>query len=317
MEGKNPFMFTNEKENCCGCTACYNICPQNAISMISDEEGFLYPEINETSCISCGLCEKACPMKMTINAHVGISTRYAIQCKDNKKRFQSTAGGFFSIVADYVIGKNGEVFAAGYGEYAIVHKRATFAEELEEMRGSKYVQSNLRECFRQIYALLQQNKYCLFVGTPCQVYGLKSFLKSRGLKIMDCLITIDLLCLGVSSPMLYLEWLKYLEKKYKDKVTTVCFRDKSYGYSTSNVRVYFQNRKAIEQCNDAKSLMKSFFLGYNMRPSCYDCKFRCVDRAGDFTIGDLHDIDKYSKELDDDKGTTSVWINSNRGDYTA
>lgn len=124
---------------------------------------------------------------------------------------------------------------------------------------------------------------------------------------------MDLLCLGVSSPKLYMKWIAYLQKKYRTNVKRVYFRDKSYGYSTANVRVAFEKKKPIEQCYDAKSLMKTFFSGYNMRPSCYRCEFRCVDRVSDFTIGDFHQIGNYCKEMDDDKGTTCLWIHTVKG----
>ena len=300
-----------DKSKCCGCTACYSVCSQNAIEMIEDEEGFKYPLLKLDKCVNCGLCVQICPILKEKNVGIGISEKYAVQYKDEKARAQSTAGGFFSVVADWIIEeKKGVVFAAGYEGYTVVHKAATAKSSLEEMRGSKYVQSDLRNVFREIQIILKQNQDCLFVGTPCQVYGLSNYISNSDLR--QHLILIDLLCLGVSSPYLYEKWVKYLERKYKDTVKTVRFRDKSYGYATANIKVIFQKRNCLEQRYDAKSLMKTFFSGYNMRPSCYDCVFRCVDRASDFTIGDFHQIREFSAKMDDDKGTTCVWVHTDK-----
>jgi coenzyme F420-reducing hydrogenase beta subunit len=299
-----------DKAKCCGCTVCYSMCPKKAIEMKADEEGFKYPQIDLEKCINCGLCEKVCPMlkKQTINQNS--SVKYAVQNVNAAERYQSTAGGVFSVIADYVIEKSGIVFAVGFEGNRVVHKYAKDKENLSDMRGSKYVQSDIGSIFSEVKVVLSQKKLCLFVGTPCQIQGIDSFLKNS--EYRDNLILIDLLCLGVSSPLLYEKWVRYLEQKYNSEVILVKFRDKSYGYSTANIRVEFTNGKHIEQCYDAKSYLKTFFSGYNMRPSCYDCMFRCVDRKSDFTIGDFHQIGKYSSKMDDDKGTTCVWAHTEK-----
>ncbi len=299
-----------EKENCCGCTACYSVCPQKAIEMQQDREGFKYPQVIIDKCTNCNLCERVCPELSHDAVNTCPSVKYAVQNNDQTERKESTAGGFFSIIANHVIeSENGIVFAAGYDGCTVIHKSACEKSSLAEMRGSKYVQSDLRNVFSQVKLQLQQGKLCLFVGTPCQVYGIKNYLDS---KLCDNLITVDLLCLGVSSPKIYQEWIEFLQLKYHSKVKRVYFRDKSYGYSTSNIRVDFENQKRLEQKYDAKSLLKMFFAGYNMRPSCYDCSFRTIDRVSDFTIGDFHQIAQYHPEMDDDKGTTVVWTHSER-----
>lgn len=302
-----------DKTKCCGCTACYSICPKNAIEMTFDDEGFRYPRVSTNKCIDCGLCNKVCPETESYSRHGSRnSVKYAAQNLSEKERKQSTAGGFFSVIADYVINDcSGFVFAVGFDEsVAVIHKKANKLSELNELRGSKYVQSDLKDTFKQVKLCLTDNKTCLFVGTPCQVNAIEKFLSKNEMR--KNLITIDLLCLGVSSPALYEKWLTYLKNKYKDNVKRVYFREKSYGYATANVRICFENRKHIEQCYDAKSLMNTFFKGYNMRPSCYDCSFRCAERASDFTIGDFHQIGKIAPEMDDDKGTTCVWAHSEK-----
>ncbi len=308
-DGRISMIEITDKSKCCGCSACYSICPKGAIKMTFDDEGFRYPAVDMNLCINCNMCEKVCPeIKPYVKQRVGFSEKYAVQNAQETARAQSTAGGFFSIIADYVLDNNGSVFAVGFDGITVAHKEATNSLQLEEMRGSKYVQSSLGDVFNRVKACVHKDKLCLFVGTPCQVNAIEKFMSKDIFK--KHLITIDLLCLGVSSPLLYEKWIEYLEKKYNDNLKQVYFRDKSYGYATANVRVIFENRKFIEQCYDAKSLMKTFFMGYNMRPSCYDCSFRCVERVSDFTIGDFHQIGKIYSDFDDDKGTTCVWTHS-------
>ena len=301
-----------EKDKCCGCTACYSVCPKGAIQMEADEEGFKYPVVNKDICIDCGRCEKVCPIISEKPTGVWTSQKYAVQNSDDSERYMSTAGGMFSLIANWVIEeKNGFAYAVGFNDTTILHKKAEDKYQLEEMRGSKYVQSELGDIFKEVKQNLLCGKECLFVGTPCQVYGLSKYIGNS--KLRNHLILVDLLCLGVSSPYLYKKWVSYLEDKYGDGLKRVYFRDKSYGYATANVRVELQNGKILEQRYDTKSLMKTFFSGYNMRPSCYDCSFRCVDRVSDFTIGDFHQIGQYSTYMDDDKGTTCAWVHSQKG----
>lgn len=300
-----------DKSKCCGCTACYSICPMGAIEMAFDDEGFKYPQIDKVRCIECGLCDRVCPEVAPSDlGSKRFSTKYAIQNKHDESRYHSTAGGFFSIIAEYVIETlSGVVFAVGFDGVSIVHKEAHTIDALEEMRGSKYVQSNVGDVFASVKRYLQEERHVLFVGTPCQIHGLTKLISNS---MRQHLITIDLMCLGVSSPVLYEKWILFLQDKYKDRVKRVLFRDKRYGYATANVRVCFEHRKYLEQTYDAKSLMKTFFTGYNMRPSCYDCAFRCVERVSDFTIGDFHTIGKISPRMDDDMGTTCVWAHSGK-----
>lgn len=299
------------KDDCCGCTACYNSCPTNAIKMNEDQEGFKYPVIDENKCVNCGLCERVCPMKVPAQRECNYGGLYAIQNKNFTERKQSTAGGFFSVIADKILEDGGVVCAAGWKreDYIMVsHKIISKEQQMEEMRGSKYVQSDLADCFTQIRKLLKKGIKCLFVGTPCQVQGIQKILGNSSL-----LVTIDLLCLGVSSPRVFEMWMSYLENKYHKKVSVVYFRDKSYGYSTANVKIKFEDGKTFDQRYDAKSYLRTFFSGYNVRPSCYSCKFRSVPRVSDFTIGDFHQISQINQSMDDDLGTTVVWINSEQG----
>lgn len=297
-----------DKTKCCGCTACYSICPQKCILMKPDSEGFLYPEVDTASCIECGACEKVCPYNNLNKTEEARSIYAAVQYKKESKRVTSTAGGAFSLFADYIIDNGGIVYAVGYDDNMVVcHKPCGCTDKLQEFRGSKYVQSTLNDTYSEIKKHLKQQAV-LFVGTPCQVHGLKNYIGED-----KNLYTIDLLCLGVSSPKLFAEWISYLNKKYKTKVTYVSFRNKHYGYATPNVRVCFENAKEMDQKYDTRVHANLFFRHYNVRPSCYECEFREINRVSDFTIGDFTEIGSVDKSMDDDKGTTKLWVHTQKG----
>lgn len=297
-----------DKTKCCGCTSCYSACPKNCITMESDFEGFLYPEVNDDFCINCGICEKVCPFNNLTGAQEHSSLYAALQYKDERKRKTSTAGGAFSLIADHILDCGGSVYAVGYDDMVVCHKRCIDKEKLQELRGSKYVQSKLDDTFAEIKDLLENGETVLFVGTPCQVHGLKNYVGEK-----EYLYTIDLLCLGVSSPKLFSEWINYLNYKYKAHVSHVYFRDKHYGYATPNVKVAFDNGKEIDQRYDTRVHANLFFRYYNVRPSCYQCEFREIPRVSDFTIGDFTEIGSVSKRMDDDRGTTKIWIHTHKG----
>lgn len=299
----------SDKSKCCGCTACASSCPKKCISMQYDEEGFLYPVVDRTSCVNCGICEKVCPFNKTnkIDEHCGLYV--ALQNSNEKERNESTAGGAFSLIADTLMNLGAVVYAVGYdSNIFVVHKRVEDKYLLTELRGSKYVQSYLGDTFKQIQADLKKGLIVLFVGTPCQVHGLKKFTGNA-----QNLYTIDLLCLGVSSPKLFSKYIEYLSVKYHSQVKSVSFRDKHYGYATPNVRVNFENGKYIQQTYDSKVHANLFFSHYNVRPCCYQCEFRECPRVSDFTIGDFNDVGSFIPSMDDNKGTTRVWVHTDKG----
>ncbi len=302
------------KKECCGCTACYSICPTDAIMMKKDDEGFYYPEVIKNKCIGCERCIGVCPMdekEAEKCEETYLTGHYAIQYRGNKERKISTAGGFYYLIAEYVLKQGGVVFAAGYNEkMELCHMKATTVEEAKKLCGSKYVQSNTKGVFTQVLDELKKEKIVLFVGTPCQVRGLNNYIPKRW---AENLVLLDLLCLGCSSPGLFEKWKTYLEIKYHEKVINVEFRNKNFGYSTPNVCVYFKSGKIIEQSYDSKCLTNTFFKGYNVRPSCYRCDIRTYPRCSDFTVGDFNDISDFSPELDDDLGTSSVWCHTKKG----
>lgn len=301
----------NKKENCCGCTACKSVCPVKAIVMVPDEEGFLYPEINKEKCINCGLCEKACPILNKKLKQGKEQIAYVINNKNDEVRSQSTSGGAFTPIAEYVIKNGGVVFGARYGENLdVYHAYTEKIDDLKMFRGSKYVQSDLKNSFSEAKEFLNSGRLVCFSGTPCQIQGLKSYLA----KEYENLITLDVVCRAVPSPLVLKKYLNYQKKKNNNKeINSIIFRDKSkYGYSYSSMTVQgkdFLYREGVE----TDPYLRAFFNNYSGRPSCYNCKFRNNERISDFTVWDCFTIAEFDKKLADNKGTTRMIIQTQRG----
>lgn len=297
-----------DKSKCCGCSACYNICPQKCITMQEDNEGFLYPVIDESKCINCNLCEKVCPIINKKKEEKFQQKAYLVNNINLEVRKESTSGGAFTAIAEYVIENNGVVFGAAFNEnFEVIHKYVENTEELRIFRNSKYVQSNLKNCFTEVKQFLKDNKLVCFSGTPCQIEGLKSFLG----KEYDNLITVDIVCHAVPSPLVWRKYLEYIKEKFKSKkIKKILFRDKSkYGYKYSTMTI--QSDKDIYQKGvETDPYLRAFFSDLSDRPSCYDCKFKKQYRVSDFTIWDCFGVENFDKSLDDDKGTTRVLIHT-------
>lgn len=235
---------------------------------------------------------------------------YAVQSRQKNIRLRSTSGGTFSEMARSFIRTGGCVCAAGYDEQGkVVHKLINTISEIDELCESKYVQSDLNNCFADVESCLSSSRKVLFVGTPCQVAGVKAYLRNKDEK----LYTIDLVCYGVPSPMIYIEWRAEIERVYKKKIAYVHFRDKSFGYAAPNVKIVFKDGSSAEQTFLIKSYMKTFMSGLNVRPSCSECAFKGIDRCSDLTFGDCWHIGVFQKAMDDNLGTTSVYVHSPKG----
>lgn len=301
----------NDEYQCCGCTACANICPKNCITMAPDEEGFLYPETDRDLCINCGLCEKVCPViNAPENLHGEVES-YVVRAKDDEVLSGSTSGGFFTPVAEYVLSENGVVCAATFDEdWNVVHEFITSREaDISKYRGSKYVQSNLGSCFSRIKEYLVSNRLVLFVGTPCQVAGLKNYLQ----KEYENLITVDLVCHGASSPKLWGEYVAFQSNQFHSTIRNISFRNKTYGYHSGTMKIEFDNGEVYYGSARVDYMLKSFFSEISSRPICYKCPFKGIKRCSDFTI---YDCWHFSKLLigkgDDDKGYTNVIVHSKK-----
>lgn len=299
------------KKECCGCTACYSICPEKCIEMKADNEGFLYPEIDKEKCINCGLCEKVCPVKNTKEI-TKQQQAYIFQHKDDNIRRQSTSGGAFTAIAEYIIDNNGMVYGVMFDEdFKVIHSKVDKKEELYKFRNSKYVQSEIGRCYSEVKEYLDSYRLVCFSGTSCQIEGLKKYLQ----KEYDNLITVDVVCRAVPSPLIWKKYLNIQKKRYKD-IKSIMFRDKYYGYKYSNLSIYNKNndkKNEYHQGVESDPYLRAFFSNICDRPSCYDCKFKKQHRESDITIWDCFEVEKYSKQFDDDKGTTRVLTHTNKG----
>lgn len=303
----------NDKTKCCGCTACENKCPKNAIVMCEDEYGFKYPKIDEALCIKCGLCEKVCPY---MNEHAPLSKIVkTIACggwnKDEIIRKNSTSGGIFFYLAQKIIAKNGLVCGAIYDENLnVVHSIIDNTMDLQKILGSKYVQSDMKNNFSIIKDKLDMGIIVLFSGTPCQVEGLKSFLG----KEYENLYTCDIICHGVPSPKVFTKYKNDLEKKYSSKLVSINFRNKISGWQGYSFSAKFENGREYIIKSSENSYMKAFLNDIDLRDSCPTCKFAKLPRNCDFTLGDFWGVDKYYPQLNkDNKGTSLVLVHSEKG----
>lgn len=301
-----------DKKNCCGCSACYSICPKNCIEMKADEEGFLYPNVNKDLCINCGLCEKVCPIINKVEEKVFEQEGYLVQNKDEKIREESTAGGAFTAIAKYVLEKKGVVFGVQYDENLnVVHSYVENEIDLKLYRNSKYVQSKIGETFKQAKKFLDEDRWVCFSGTPCQIEGLKKYLK----KDYNKLITVDVVCHAVPSPLVWEKYLEVQRKKYGNNIKNIIFRDKKYyGYKYSQMTICDNKGKDLGHLGvESDIMLRAFFSDICDRPSCYECAFKKRYRVTDFTIWDCFITGVIAKEFDDDKGTTRVLIHTQKG----
>lgn len=296
-----------DKTKCTGCGACANICPKDAITMKPDAEGFIMPVIDEAKCIGCGLCKNICPTLEKKNFIKEGYSCYALMA-DDELRLVSSSGGAFTMLAEEIIRQGGVVCGAAWDkDYNVNHQVIDCINELEKLRGSKYVQSNTLMTYRETKRYLEQGRKVLYSGMPCQIDGLYHYLN----KDYDNLITIDLLCRGIASNELFK---KYISENYRGKkFAKISFKDKKplgWGATTS----YTFENGTVEKTNIHNSVWMYTYLANIMdRNSCYSCKFNSAKRVGDISIGDFWGIDKYNKDYNDTKGTSIVITSSEKG----
>ena len=309
-----PTLFEDSAQ-CCGCSACYAICPVNAITMQSNEEGFLYPDINSKKCIECKSCEKVCPFNIT-SEKPSISNYpqfIAVKHKEKEVKLSSSSGGAFTAISDHWLENGGIIYGVIFDDsLKAIHTRAENKQMRDKMRVSKYVQSDVEDIFRQVKSDLLAGLNVLFTGTPCQVAGLRNFLK----KDYANLITCDVICHGVPSPLMFNEHIKHIEKVRKNHITNYTCRSKVSGWHTHTECANFANRKSEYGTPLIQEHKVLFYSGYILRPSCYECKFTNLNRPSDLTLGDFWGIEKIMPEWDDQIGTSMVIVNTVKGAET-
>lgn len=309
------FLKSNNKSECCGCSSCMHSCPTHAIDMKLDDEGFPYPHIDASLCINCGLCEKVCPVNNPKYDNNRSPKVYATMVKDSSERVKSASGGVFYQIAKYVISHNGIVFGAVMDEdFVVKHIGVKTINDLSKLRGSKYVQSDLNDVFRQIREELQLERLVYFVGTGCQVAGLKSYLK----KNYSNLLTSDIACHGVPSQALFDKHIQYLENRYNGNVVEYSFRDNEKWCYTEKISIKRNSGKIKMISHRGYSLnpyIYAFMNNYISRYSCYDCKFAKIPRQGDLTLADYWGVKRKFPQIDSSNGVSLVIINNEKGSY--
>ena len=298
-----------DKSQCCGCTACASICGHKAITMQPDGMGFLYPVVDKEKCVECGMCEKVC----AFNDHYDTSLNlpepdaYAARHKDIQEVETSRSGAAFIAISDWVLEHGGVVYGAGYADhFRVVHKRASTKEDLDEFKGSKYVQSDLRGVFRQVKKDLRDGMIVLFSGTPCQTSGLNSYV---GKRLRENLYLVDIVCHGVPGPYLWRDYLAYLEKKQGSEICWVNFRDKEkYGWAAHHETFKFVKG------GGKMSFTYLFYKHVMFRKSCGNCHFCNTKRPSDITLADFWGWEKSVPDMNkDNKGVSLVLVNTEKG----
>lgn len=331
-------------KKCCGCNSCAQSCPKQCISMSEDNEGFLYPSVDTNLCVECHLCEKVCPVLNISSGQYPISC-YAAKSPDEQIRKESSSGGIFSLLAQKIIENGGVVFGAAFNKkWEVVHCYTETLEGLNSLRGSKYVQSKIGNAYEQVKTFLKNGRLVLFSGTPCQIAGLKTFLR----KDYENLITLDFVCHGVPSPGVFRWYLQeqiyyYAARKssknsvfhssilsipkreiyFPDGVEldNVFFRDKRKGWKKYCFSLLFAEASADGKRNTVSfsyvlnecKYLDGFFNDLYLRPCCYGCNFKGLRSGADITIGDFWNIHTYNRKWDDDKGVSCVIVQSKKG----
>lgn len=309
-----------EKAKCCGCEACVQVCPANAITMKADSEGFYYPETDKSKCINCGLCEKICP-ELCPPERYKFAKTFAAKHKDCGTRLKSTSGGAFSALAEKILESGGAVFGAAFNDkWEAEHICVSNAEELERLRRSKYVQSRICSSFRLAKELLEEGRNVLFSGTPCQCAALKNYLG----RDYENLILASIICHGVPSPAV---WKKFLNETVEtEKINSVNFRDKRFAWDIQFFSIELKDGSTLP---GPRGIMKLFSpllainrgwlfrrlykLPYKIsnlyeRPSCYKCPFKGIPSSADFIMGDLWGVNEIAPNLYDKKGLSLLFV---------
>ncbi len=324
-----------EKIDCCGCSACIQHCPKQCIMMAEDNEGFRYPSVDTANCIDCGLCEKVCPCLNEQIPKVPLQT-LAVKNRNEEERMKSSSGGLFIALAKEIINNGGVVFGAVFDEnWEVKHVWADKIQDVYPMMGSKYIQSRIENTYQEAEKFLKQGRNVMFVGTPCQIGGLKKFLR----KDYDYLFAVDFICHGVPSPGVWRQYLNEVKNSAARRaaagknsvlssslnvmpaVSGIEFRDKtlhgwkkfSFVVRSKSASQAGQNTVLLSDTHRENSFMKGFLSNIYLRPSCHACMFKKFRSGSDVTLADYWGIQNIFPAFDDDKGVSLLFINSSVG----
>ena len=303
----------NNKDECYGCGVCALSCPVQCIKIINDDEGFAYPEIIQDLCNNCGICKNSCIFQSDISTvkKTEYPLVYAAKIKDEIARMDSTSGGAFTAFSNWILDNDGVVFGVKFCEdLTVITTYAKTKDERNEFRGSKYMQSELRDSFNETRNFLLSGKPVMFTGTPCQIVALKTYLKNID---TTNLYLCDLICMGTPSQLVFKGFINYLENKRKKKVIKYYCRYKGKGWKNHIEKQIYSDGSEDYESIDSQVFSVLFGKKVLLRPSCYNCKCKGIIRHSDITIADFWGIEKSMPDFNDNNGISLVLINSNKG----
>ncbi|MDD3139760.1 MAG: Coenzyme F420 hydrogenase/dehydrogenase, beta subunit C-terminal domain [Lachnospiraceae bacterium] len=298
----------SDKSKCCGCSACASACPTHCIAMEKDEEGFKYPKVNAEKCIKCGICERVCPF-IKCEETKGSESAFAAYALNDDIRVKSSSGGVLTVLAEEVLRKNGLVYGVSMSNdcrscgFICVDS----VNDISNIRGSKYIQADVDCIYREVEQKLKENRCVLFSGTPCQCNGLKKYLRVE----YDNLLTVDFVCHGVPSQMLWDKYVSHIAEVKKIRINAVDFRYKKVSWNKFGFGLK-SNKACVYIPKDSSSYFCFFMKNLSLRPSCYNCKAKKT-RFADITIGDFWGIERIFSKVDTEKGVSLIIPRTKKG----
>ena len=281
--------------------------------MLPNHEGFLHPVVDAEKCVECGACEKACPGLHPAYNENALKEAFVLQHKNDAVRYQSTSGGAFTAIAEEVIRRGGVVFGAVMTEdLRVVHGCVETMEDLARFRNSKYVQSEIGDCYSHVKHLLNEGRWVCFSGTPCQINGLIKFL----VRDYERLVTVDVVCKSVPSPLIFKKYVEY-KRQSEGGISDIVFRDKKRGFLYCTMAHYLthddrqKGKEVYRRGSESDEWLRLFLSGKISRHSCMTCPYQTAQRVSDFTLGDIWETG--NTKLDDNKGTTLVHVWTQKG----
>ena len=302
-----------EKEKCSGCHACKAECPKKCITMVTDHDGFLYPKVDSSACILCGKCEKVCQY---IHHLIATNTPIAYACYnlDAEARERSSSGGIFILLSNWIIQQDGIVYGAAFSDdgLSVHHIAVNDSNELYKLQGSKYIQSIIGDSYEKVRINLEDGRFVLFTGTPCQIDGLLHYLK----KDYARLFTQDIICHGVPSSKVWRKYIAYQQECHNARLLTdplPSFRSKNNGWKKYSVSLLFNDDSRYLSFYRDDFYMKAFLGNLSLRPSCYQCHSKSKQRNSDITLGDFWGIEEQCPDMYNSMGTSLVIVNTEKG----